>query len=169
MNELANIWNMIVQTNTFNFAILVLIFAVIFRKIKLGEVLENLKEEIVKAIKNAEEEKARAKNELAEAKKSIKHLDEDIQAAISSANSRAEQIASQILVNTQKEIDLIKSNIDKIIKAEEKTISTTLADKTAKASIALAKNHIISVLEDQPELHEKYINESINELDRIQL
>lgn len=169
MNELANIWNMIVQTNTFNFAILVLIFAVIFRKIKLGEVLENLKEEIVKAIKNAEEEKVRAKNELSEAQKSIKHLDEDIKSAISNANSRAEQIASQILTNTQKEIDLIKSNIDKVIKAEEKTISTTLADKTAKASIALAKNHIISVLEDQPELHEKYINESINELDRIQL
>lgn len=169
MNELANLWNTIVQTNTFNFAILVLIFAVIFKKIKLGDILENLKADIVKAIKNAEEEKARAENELSEAQNSIKHLDDDIKSTISNANSRAKQIAEQILGNTQKEIDLIKSNIDKVINAEEKTISATLTDKTAKASIALAKNHIISVLDDKPELHEKYINESINELDRIQL
>ena len=48
MNELANFWNTIVQTNTFNFAILVLIFAIVFKKIKVGDILENLKEDINK-------------------------------------------------------------------------------------------------------------------------
>lgn len=169
MNELANFWNTIVQTNTFNFAILVLIFAIVFKKIKVGDILENLKEDIVKAIRQAEEEKNKASKELSDAKKSIEHLDDEIKSALSDADSRANQIAEQILGNTQKEIDLIKSNIDKVITNEEKTISAKLTEKTAKASIALARNHIISVLENQPELHEKYINESINELDRIQL
>lgn len=169
MNELANIWNTIVQTNTFNFAILVLIFAIIFKKIQIGQILENLKEDIVKAIKNAEEEKNQASIDLSDAKKSIEHLDDEIKQTLQDADSRAKMIADQILSSTQKEIDLIKSNIDKVITSEEKTISTALTDKTAKASIALARNHIKSVLENQPELHEKYINESINELDRIQL
>ena len=168
MNELANFWNTIVQTNTFNFAILVLI-AIVFKKIKIGDILENLKEDIVKAIRKAEEEKSKASKDLSEAKKSIEHLDDEIKSALSDAASRANQIAEQILGNTQKEIGLIKSNIDKVITNEEKTISAKLTEKTAKASIALARNHIISVLENQPELHEKYINESINELDRIQL
>ncbi len=169
MNELANFWNTIVQTNTFNFAILVLIFAIIFRKIKIGEILENLKDDIVNAIRNAEEEKNKAAIDLTDAKKSVEHLDDEIKKTLQDADNRAKLIAEQILSNTQKEIDLIKSNIDKVIISEEKTLSAGLTDKTAKASIALARNHIKSVLDNQPELHDKYINESINELDRIQL
>ncbi len=169
MNELANLWNTIVQTNTFNFAILVLIFAIIFKKIKIGEIIENLKNDIVKSIKLAEDEKSKASSELAEAKKSIEHLDDEINLTLKDAESRAKMIAEQIFDNTQKGIEVIKSNIDKVILNEEKTISTALTDKTAKASIELARNHIMSVLEKQPELHEKYINESIKELDRIQL
>ena len=37
------------------------------------------------------------------------------------------------------------------------------------SAVMAARNHIKSVLDNQPELHDKYINESINELDRIQL
>ena len=60
--------------------------------------------------------------------------------------------------------DIDKNNIERALTAEEKTISARLSKKTASTSSELAKRHIKSVLDAHPELHEKYINQSIEEL-----
>ena len=42
-----------------------------------------------------------------------------------------------------------------------------MAGKTLKSSIELAQRHIIATLENNPELHNKFIDESIENIDRI--
>ena len=47
MNELANFWNIIVKSNTFNFAVLLLIFAILFKKLNVSALVEKIKQDII--------------------------------------------------------------------------------------------------------------------------
>ena len=51
MDEIIKIWDIIVKSNTFNFAILVIIFAIAASKLNLGEKIEHIKSEIIKSRK----------------------------------------------------------------------------------------------------------------------
>ncbi len=164
MNTIGQIWNFIVTSNFFNFVVMVLILAWIVTKFDLINVLENIKINIQNTIKKAEEEKAAAEKELINAKKSVENLESEIKEKIDSAEKQAEKIAQNIALETEKKVTNIKNNIERAISAEEKTISARLSKKTALASSELAKQHIKTLLEAHPELHEKYINQSIEEL-----
>lgn len=48
MNELANFWNIIVESNTFNFAVLLVIFAVLYKKMNVADGIEKIYPYIVK-------------------------------------------------------------------------------------------------------------------------
>lgn len=167
MNELANFWNIIVESNTFNFAILLLLFAILYKKLNVTNVVEKIKQGIINSINNVKEEQAKAKTRLAQAQKSIENIDEDIAKQLEEASQRAEGLANQILSNTNNKVQLIEKNVERVISAEEKTLSAQMTEKTLNASIELAKKHIISTLENNQDLHNKFIDESIQNIDRI--
>lgn len=167
MNELANFWNIIVESNTFNFAILLLIFAVLFKKLNVADGVERIKQGIITSINNAKTEQENAKNKLLSAQNSIQHIDEDIAKQLSDATRRGEDIAKQIMDTTQSKVEMIENNVSRVIGAEEKTLSAQMTEKTLNASIELAKQHIVSKLENNMDLHNKFIDESIENIDRI--
>ncbi len=164
MNTIAQIWNTIVTSNFFNFVVMVLILAWIIKKFDLINKLENSKSKIKEVIKNSEQEKINAQNEFLETQKSVENLENEITASLQEAQKRADSIADSIKTQTENKVKKIKDNIIRVIQAEEKTISAKLSQKTAKASSEIAKAHIKSILQSHPELHEKYINQSIEEL-----
>ena len=167
MNELANFWNLIVESNTFNFIVLLLIFAVLFKKLNVSGAVEKIKQDIINAIDNAKAERENAKNKLMEAQKSIEQIEEDIKQRLEEASSKGDGIAKQILANTEEQVKLIENNIARVINAEEKTLSAQMTKKTLNASIELAKQHIKNILENNEELHNKFIDESIENIDRV--
>lgn len=167
MNELANFWNIIVESNTFNFAVLLLIFAILYKKLNISNIVEKIKQDVINTINNAKTEKENAKNKLMEAEKSIEHIDEEIKQKLSEASIKGDDIAKQILANTNEKVDLIEKNISRVISAEEKTLSAQMTQKTLDASIELAKQHIKSLLKDNMDLHNKFIDESIDSIDRV--
>ena len=118
MNELANFWNIIVESNTFNFAVLLLIFAILYKKLNISNTVEKIKQDVINTINN-------------------------------------------------EKVDLIEKNISRVISAEEKTLSAQMTQKTLDASIELAKQHIKSLLKDNMDLHNKFIDESIDSIDRV--
>ncbi len=167
MNELLNFWILIVESNTFNFVVLILIFAILFKKINISDTIEKIRMDIVNTIDNVKKEQQDAKSKLADAQKAIEHIDEDIKDRMNEAGKRAESISKQISENTDAQVKLIEKNIERVINAEEKTLSAKMAQKTVKSSVELAKEHIINMLESNPELHKKYIDESIENLDKV--
>ena len=167
MNELANFWNIIVQSNTFNFAVLLLIFAILFKKLNVSALVEKIKQDIINTINNAKAERENAKNKLYDAQKSIEHIEEEIKQRLDEASLRGEGIAKQIAANADEQVKLIEKNISRVINAEEKTLSAKITEKTLKASIELAKQHIKNTLVNNPELHNKFIDESIDNIDRV--
>lgn len=169
MDEIIKIWDIIVKSNTFNFAILVIIFAIAASKLNLGEKIEHIKNEIIKSIENAKSEKENAAKILQNAQSDVANLDNEVQEKLSKAEIQARNTAQQILDAAGEKAARYEDGILRAIKAEEKTAAASLSKQTAKASVELAKEHIKQTLNNNPELHAKFINEGIDELDRIKL
>lgn len=169
MNTILDIWNLIVHSNTFNFIVMLLILGWLVSKFKIAESLDVLKNNIIDSIEKAKQEKIDAQKVLSSAQDEVKNLDSEIKLRLSQAEEHAKSVAQRIIDDTENKVKQIEANIERVVEAEEKTISSRLTGKTAKASIELAKNHITNLLKQHPELHDKYINDSINEIDRIKI
>lgn len=169
MSSITQLWDIILESNTFNFLILVVILAVVMQKMKFTDKIEKMKESIILKIEESQKAKEDAENKYHSAKEQILHLDDDIEAKINLAKQQAENVAKSIKKTTDRKLKQIEKNVQKVIEAEEKTIYTTLNDKTAEASVDMAEEYIIEKLAAEPELHDKYIEESIEELERVEL
>ena len=132
-------WNKFVQSNTFNFIVMLCILYWITKKFNISGMLESFRSNVINSIKQEEEEKEKAKLELNSAKDSIAGLEDTITEQLKNADKQAEDVAKNIIMNAQKKAQQIELNADKLIKAEEKIVSAKLAAKTAKASAALSK------------------------------
>ena len=169
MNELLDIWNFIVHSNTFNFIVMVLLLVWIVKKFNIKNALEVMKNNIIDSIEKSKQEKESASKTLNEAKDAVKNLDSEINARITQAEEQGKNLAKQILTEADKKVKQIENNIERVVEAEEKTISSKLTSKTVKASLGLSKNHIINLLKTNPKLQRKFINESIEEINRIKI
>lgn len=166
-SSIANIWNIIVMSNTFNFVVFVLILAFVAKKANIGGAISALQAKIIKLIDDAKKEHAEATNKLKNAEKEVENLPKELEEIVSDAKKSAAVISEKILAEAEKQIESIEQNAKKVIDAEEKMLIAKLAKSTSQASVEAAKNHIQNVLVETPTLHEKYINESIDELDRL--
>lgn len=167
ISTILNIWDIIVKSNMFNFIVFVLILVWIFKKIDIASMIKSLQDKIIKIIDEVKKNHKDAKENLLNAEKSIEHLGEELETIVNDAKKSAVVISDKILTEAQKQLESIESNAQKVIEAEEKMLISNLAKSTSKASIDSAQSHIKNVLQQTPSLHEKYINESIDELDRL--
>lgn len=155
-------WNTIVETNTFNFAILLIIFAVLSVKMNFSGMLEKLKKDIIDTIENAKSENNNAKLKLKEAKNLSQNLQKELNDNSIRAEEKANAIEKQIIDNANKLVSSIENSARVTIESEEKTINTKISKKTLSESTKLAEFKIKKML--NPSLHDRIIEESIGEL-----
>lgn len=169
MDEIIKIWDIIVKSNTFNFAILLLMLAIVLNKLDIKNKLEALKKEITNKIEQAQQQKEDAAKILSNARSDVEHLEEEVAQRLEQAKNNAQTITAEILKNAGEKAKKIEDGISRRIDAEEKAVSALLSKQTAIAAVELAKDFIIKNLDNNTELHKKFINESIEELDRINI
>lgn len=169
MDNLLHIWDTIVKSNTFNFIVMLLLLGWIVKKINLTNTLNKFKSDIIKSIENSKQEKENGISALKDAEKSVENIEAEIAERLEIANKQAENIEKDILNLADNKIKQIENSIFKVIENEEKRISTKLIYNTTQDAVKLAKEKISKLLEENPILHEKFINESLEELDRIEL
>lgn len=144
-----------------------LIIILVAKKINISAMIENLKISIETRIKNAEHAKSKAFVELQDVEKSVENLGDEIKKMLGDAENNAEIIGKKILEDAEKQIAGIELNSKKIIDAEEKSLTSKLTKKASLTSVELAKSQIKNTLANNPSLHARYINESIDSLDRL--
>ena len=169
MENFANIWNLIVHSNTFNFLIFVSILAYICKKIDVSAMIAGLQKKIKKMIEDSKEAKAKAESNLSDAEEKVKNVKEEVETILKDADTTATKLSEKIAEDTQKQIENIKQNAEKVVEAEEKVLYTKLVKKTSIASLKTAETYIKNTLQNNETLHDKYINESIDELDGLNL
>lgn len=161
------IWNTIVQTNTFNFIIFLLIFAWIFKIAKIGNVLTDMQNKVAKTIDDSVLAKEDSVKILNAAGETVKNVDKEVKEIIDNADLSAIRLSRKIAADANTASESILKAADKANNAKGKEIISELSQETAFASIELAKNHIIKILEKKPHYHAKILQDSIDEIDRF--
>ena len=164
-----NVWNVILESNTFNFIVLAIIIIYLMKKLRAGAALENLKNAIIKRIDDSKAEKEKALSELKTAEKAVENLDNEIKERYNLAEQNADGVIQQTVMNAENQVSHILQNAENAIENEEKQISAQILKSTAEKALSTAKDIIAARLKDHPELHEKYINEAIEDIDRVKL
>ena len=80
---------------------------------------------------------------------------------LSTPEEKAKAIETQIISSAENQIKYIEKNTDNAVWAEEKIITAKIEKDTFDKASALAKKQIIQMLKNNPELHNKFIKESI--------
>lgn len=165
---MADFWNLIVQSNTFNFLVMLVIFVMLWQKLDLTSKVEAMKSDIAEFIENSKREKELASLHLQEAEKSVANLDAEIREKLDTSKALAQNVFEEIQDMAQKNVAKIEANVDKIIDNETRKINSKLSGDTASTAISLAQTKLKEMFAQKPELHEQHINEAIETLDRIQ-
>ena len=166
---MAEFWTLIVKSNTFNFIIMLIIFAIIWQKLNISEKLETIRLEIANFIENSKHEKENAEKQLETTKKDIENVKDEIIKTIESAKISAQNVYEEINKMTHNAVEKIEANVDKIIDNETRKINSKLTINTAQSAINLAKTKLKKMFEENPNLHEQYIEQSIEAIDRIKI
>ncbi|MBP3821174.1 hypothetical protein J6G99_05965 [bacterium] len=162
-----SIFQYLANTNTINFLIMALLLVWICKKINLKISLNKSIETVKNAILNSENEKTSAKKNLDDAKETLKNLPKEINTIETLSKEKIDVFKKQVNENTKKTIEAINANIDKVTEIEEKKISNAMTKQALEVSVETSKNKIIEKLASNPELHEKFIDESLKELENI--
>ena len=161
------IWTLIVKSNAFNFLILLglIIFAIKF--FKVGNLIEKACTKVKETVENSDLEKENSKVELQKANETIKNIANEVKEIFDNAQKSAELMGEKILKDADLQAKSIEQNAKKVMEFESKKVALNLTQKTALASLEVAKNHIKNTLKEKPQYHNDFIQKSIDELDRL--
>ena len=166
MNE---IWQLIIQSNTLNFLIVLAVVLFIASKLDIKTKLEKLRSEIQIFVDESSKEKENSLKTLNEVNEKIKHLPEEIADIKKTAENNVRGIEQRINSEIQEKMTDIENNAKRILGLETKKFKSKLSGILSQASIDLARKNAEEQLQNNRELHNKYISDAINEIDRINL
>lgn len=141
----------------------------IAKKFNLGNAFKKSVDDVASEIEKSVNEKEKAEKLRDEAQQILDNLPIDIENIEKVSSQKTEAFKSKIEENVQKTVFNIDAGVKKSLEIEEKKISNRITEATSTDAVNLAKLHIIKTLEANPELHNKYILESLDELDKVKL
>lgn len=169
MDDIFSILKYLATSNAINFLIMLAILGWILKKVNLGKSFKDSISAVEAGINKSIDERNQANAKLEHSKSLIEKLPEEIQDLEANSKHKIKVFKEQIEENTQKTIFSLEKNIDNVLELEEKKISNVLTDKASLASVELAKHHFINMLKENPQLHDQFIQNSLDELDKVNI
>ncbi len=128
-----------------------------------------MKDEIKHFVEKSENEKELAINELHRTEKELEELPQELEKIISDANESAVNIAKDLETKGEDELKKLEKQAQKAIRFEQKKFHENLASLTSTVAVDLARDNVVEELEKNPDLHRKFIDEALSELDRVEI
>lgn len=169
MESISEIINYIGRTNLFNFVIFLAIIIFVCKKINVTGKLEAAKKDVVNNIENSKAAKSDSESTLKAIEESVAHIEEEIDEIIKKAEENARMVGGKILEDAEKSVENIKYNSKKTADARAGLIKNDIMRRASAASVDVAKNHIINELRNNPELHNKLIDESVEAINGVEI
>ena len=169
MQEFISFLKYLATSNAINFIIMLVILGVIIVKMNLKSTLSHAVAGVENSIKNSDNEKEKSENVLQTSKNEFDRLPEVIKNLENEAELKVRVFKDKIEENTQKNIQDIQKNVERSLLIEEEKISNLMTGRTIAASVAMAQDNIRNLLKGNPDLHLKFIDESLDELDKVEL
>jgi len=144
-----------------------LIFAILLKVAKVGNLIASMQEKVKQFVNDSVFAKENSVQNLKKAEETASKVGLEIKEIIDNADLNAMRLGRKILADANVQSENILKSADKVNDANGKKIIYELSQEAALASVELAKKHIINVLDKKPQYHAKFLEDSINELDRF--
>ena len=151
----------IARTNLFNFIIFASIIAYLFVKIDVIGNIERGAQEVIDSIKKSEEAKDNSESTLKSIEDMISHLEEEVNELIKRSEKNAEIVGEKILSEAEVTVETIKENTEKLVDNKGALLRNDIMQRASLASVEIAKKQILKELENNYDLHNKLIDESV--------
>lgn len=166
---LGTILDYISRTNLFNFIIFFSIIILICRKIKLGSKLDDAKQVIAQRVEYSKAEKMASEENLKSIEDLVAHLADEIDEIIEKSKTNARLVGEKVLEDANNLASGIKDNSRKLVENKTALLKNDLLRKASEASIEVAKSHIINELNNNYDLHNRLIDESVDAISGVNL
>ena len=166
---MSDFWHLLLQSNIFNFIIVVAIIVYLFKKFNIKQKIEKLTNEIKSYVDESEKEKIDAEKELRNINNKIEKLPLEIDNINRSADNSVKSLSEKIHAETETQKQDILNNAERLLNLETKKFKSKLVNILSEKSVELVVENTIKQLNSNRELHKKYIDNAISELDRINL
>lgn len=161
-----SLFEQILNTNIVNFIIVIATLALIFKKAKLGDVIERLSNDIKKSVEKSAANTQSALSEYKTVKKEAKNTPKLQEEILNNAKSSTQNTLNQIEQKTNIGVEEIKASLEKIYLSQGNKQKTSTINEISDVCIALAQEETLARLNN--ETHKQLIDSSIDELDKIQ-
>lgn len=161
--------HLLLQSNIFNFILVVSIIVYLVRKFNLKQKIEKLSNEIKSYVDESENEKLDAEKELKNINDKIAKLPSEIDNINRSADNSVKSLSEKIRIETESQKQDILNNAERLLNLETKKFKSKLVGILSEKSVELVQQNTINQLNSNRDLHKKYIDNAISELDRINL
>lgn len=160
-------WSNILHSNVINFAIMLALFAFIISKLNVMQKIEDMRFSIQRKVEESDAIKAEAKNDYEKVEASLKNIDEELNEIVQNAQQTAVAIEHKAKDDLNKSVETIKFNTEKLVKSEENRIQAQLMKKIAQSSVEAAQKQIKNALKNDKELHRKFIEKCIEDIEKL--
>lgn len=167
MEMLNQILDYLARTNLFNFLIFAGIITALVIKLDVKSKLEDARVSVKEKIDESENAKIDSETTLNAIEESMNHLSEEIDTILNQSEENAKIVGKKILEDAQKSAALVAENTEKAIENSISVLKNDIIRRASLASIEVAKAHIIEELNRNSDLHNKLIDESINEIEGV--
>ncbi len=162
-------WSNILNSNAFNFAVMVLFFAILIKYLKLPEKIENQRADIQQTVEASDNMKKEAKEALEKVEKSLETLPAEIDKILENANNASKAFEAKSKEEIEKLVLSIKETANRQVAAEEKQAQSVLSKNIGKASVDIANRQVKTAFNNNSELHRKFISDFINSIDKLEV
>ncbi|MCD8377277.1 MAG: hypothetical protein LUB59_00650 [Candidatus Gastranaerophilales bacterium] len=169
VNSLTQIWNNILQSNLFNFVVMLFVLGWIIKKFDIADKIEQGRRNIEDKIILSKLSKENALTSLYEVQSETKEVDDEVFNILEKSDKNAIVVGERLIEDAHKQAEEFNKAVQKTIDGNIKALRLKLSDRTAKAALMIAKKHIQSELDKDKSLHIKFINESIEALNGVEL
>ena len=161
---LGSVLDYISRTNLFNFVIFLSILIFLFKKIDVVGMLDNLKNVVIENIESSKTSKSESETHLKEMEEKVSHIEEEIDGIIKKSEQNAKLVGEKIIQDANHTVESIKDNSKKLVENKSALLKNDILRRASEASIEVARNHIVNELNNNYDLHQKLIDESLEAL-----
>lgn len=162
---MSNLMQTLIQSNTLNLLVVLAVLVWVVLKLNIGQNLESSKEEITSYVKEAENEKNEAEKRLNIIQDKVKKLPNEIKSIEKDTNNNIESLTRKSQEDIEEKKTDIDNNVSRIMNLETKKFKSKLTALLSEASVNLARDNAVKQLENNRSMHDKYINDAIDEID----
>ena len=145
-----------------NFIVFAMIIGFVLKQaVHPKAILEQAQTVVENEIKDSISAKEESEEKLASTQKDVRGVKKEINAILKKSEENAQLVGAKIIEDAKKTALVIQDNAEKSIETNLALLKNDILKRASLASIEIAKGQIINELNNNSELHDKLIDESI--------